>query len=88
MVSVLELLLVEVESGCELLELGVFYYLEVLLLLFGVFALRAVVLGVVEAILAHLDVCLVLQLRLAAGTLGDGRHGEEVHEVGLLRARN
>ena len=88
MVSVLELLLVEVESGRKLLELGIFYYLEVLLLLFGVFVLHAMVLGVVEAILAHLDVFLLLQLRLVAGTLRDGWHGEEIHEVGLFRARN
>ena len=39
LVAVLELLLIEVERGCKLLELRVFNYLEALLLFVGVYIL-------------------------------------------------
>ena len=60
MISVLELLLIEIECGGKLFELGVFYYLEVLLLFFGVSILQATVLGLVGAIFAHLNVSFLL----------------------------
>ena len=86
LVAVLELLLIEVERGCKLLELRVFNYLEALLLFVGVYILAE---GFIidRVLFKHVNITFLvgaLGKTTSASKLRDGRHREEIHEVGLL----
>lgn len=59
LVAMLEFLLVEVERGCKLLQLGVFNYLEVLLLFVGVLVLDLRRYCLDHFLVSHLNVSFV-----------------------------